>query len=236
MRKMLVFSLVSTVLFPGCGTGAFQTAQSQSSNPSRFTYTRIYCTPDTETHFENVTVELSKTNAAPPAQPLYAGGNRQVSSTLFLGADARWGTHDLENRLNHPAPAAQFVVVLAGVFSVTTTDGKTRQFSAGDVVRVEDTASCKGHITVMGDKPVYLVCAHDLGFRAYLSELIVGQGAQGRGIGRNLVERVQDELARRGRRVLIADVWHDAEPFYRSLGWESPDVVLLRRRLDDGAD
>jgi len=107
---------------------------------------------------------------------------------------------------------------------------------AGDVVRVEDTASCKGHITVMGDKPVYLVYAHDLGFRAYLSELIVGQGAQGRGIGRNLVERVQDELARRGRRVLIADVWHDAEPFYRSLGWESPDVVLLRRRLGDGAD
>jgi predicted N-acetyltransferase YhbS len=78
------------------------------------------------------------------------------------------------------------------------------------------------------------VCAHDLGFRAYLSELIVAQGAKGRGIGRSLVERVQDDLARRGRRVLIADVWHDAEPFYRSLGWEAPDVVLLRRKLGDG--
>jgi hypothetical protein len=33
---------------------------------------------------------------------------------------------------------------------------------------------------------------------------------------------------------LIADVWHDAEPFYRSLGWEPPDVVLLRRKLGDG--
>ena len=78
------------------------------------------------------------------------------------------------------------------------------------------------------------VCAHDLGFRAYLSELIVAQRAKGRGIGRSLVERVQDELSRRGRRVLIADVWHNAEPFYRSLGWEAPDVVLLRRRLGDG--
>jgi uncharacterized cupin superfamily protein len=159
MRKMLLFSLVSAVLLTGCGTGLFQTAQSQSNNPSRFTFTRIYCTPDTETHFENVTVELSKTNVAPPAQPLYAGGNRQVSSTLFVGADARWGTHELENRLNHPAPAAQFVVVLAGVFSVTTTDGQTRQFSPGDVVRVEDTAPCKGHITVVGDKPGYLMFA-----------------------------------------------------------------------------
>jgi len=33
---------------------------------------------------------------------------------------------------------------------------------------------------------------------------------------------------------LIADVWHDAEPFYRSLGSEPPDVVLLRRKLGDG--
>jgi ribosomal protein S18 acetylase RimI-like enzyme len=98
--------------------------------------------------------------------------------------------------------------------------------TAGDLALVwEEDATIAG-----------FVCAHDLGFRAYLSELIVAQGAQGRGIGRNLVERVQDELARRGRRVLIADVWHDAEPFYRSLGWESPDVVLLRRRLGDGAD
>jgi predicted N-acetyltransferase YhbS len=93
--------------------------------------------------------------------------------------------------------------------------------TAGDLALVweDDT-------TIVG-----FVCAHDLGFRAYLSELIVAQGARGRGIGRNLVERIQAELARRGRHTLIADVWHDAEPFYRSLGWESPDVVLLRRKL-----
>jgi len=93
--------------------------------------------------------------------------------------------------------------------------------TAGDLALVwEDDATIAG-----------FVCAHDLGFRAYLSELIVAHAAKGRGIGRNLVERVQDELARRGRHVLIADVWRDAEPFYRSLGWEPPDVVLLRRKL-----
>jgi len=82
---------------------------------------------------------------------------------------------------------------------------------------------------------VGFVCAHDLGFRAYLSELIVAREARGRGIGRRLVERIQAQLARRGRRILIADVWHDAEPFYRSLGWEPPDAVLLRRKLDHRA-
>ena len=97
--------------------------------------------------------------------------------------------------------------------------------TAGDLALVwEEEASIVG-----------FVCAHDLGFRAYLSELIVARGARGRGIGKGLVERIQAVLARRGRSILIADVWHDAEPFYRSLGWEPPDVVLLRRKLDRAA-
>ena len=110
------------------------------------------------------------------------------------------------------------------------------EWSGATLAKAIDTAGDLALVWEEGTAITGFACAHDLGFRAYLSELIVGQGAQGRGIGRNLVERVQDELARRGRRVLIADVWHDAEPFYRSLGWESPDVVLLRRRLGDGAD
>jgi len=97
--------------------------------------------------------------------------------------------------------------------------------NAGDLALVwEDDASLAA-----------FACAHDVGFRAYLSELIVARGARGRGIGKRLVEHIQAELTRRGHRILIADVWHDAEPFYRSLGWEAPDVVLLRRKLDRDA-
>jgi len=104
-----------------------------------------------------VTAELSKTNVVPPAAPLYAGGNQPVSSVLFVGADARWGTHDAESHINHPAPASQFVVVLEGVLLVTTTDGERRRFGPGNVVRVDDTAPCKGHITAFGDKPGFLM-------------------------------------------------------------------------------
>jgi ribosomal protein S18 acetylase RimI-like enzyme len=75
------------------------------------------------------------------------------------------------------------------------------------------------------------ICAHDLGFRAYLSELVVSPAARGQGIGRKLVEHIQAELSGRGRTILIADVWKDAEPFYRALGWSAPEAVLLRRRL-----
>ena len=158
MRRVFALAIVSAILTSGCAAASVN-APIRSQDASRFTYTRIYCASDMETHFENVTVQLTKTNPAPPGSPLYAGGSRPVSTALFVGVDPNWGTHDLKNRLNHPAPAAQFVVVLAGTWSVTTTDGETRRFSPGDVTRVEDTSPCKGHITVAGDKPGLLMFA-----------------------------------------------------------------------------
>jgi predicted N-acetyltransferase YhbS len=82
-----------------------------------------------------------------------------------------------------------------------------------------------------GSEILGFVCAHDLGFRAYLSELIVDIRVRDQGIGTRLVQAVEEALRSREQGVLIADVWRDAEPFYRSLGWQPPDVVLLRKRL-----
>ena len=78
---------------------------------------------------------------------------------------------------------------------------------------------------------VGFVCAHDVGFRGYLSALVVAERARGRGIARQLVGHVEHELAARGCAVLISDVWKEAEGFHRALGWTPPDVVLLRQRL-----
>jgi predicted N-acetyltransferase YhbS len=76
------------------------------------------------------------------------------------------------------------------------------------------------------------VCAHDLGFRAYLSELVVDPTVRHQGIATRLVQTVEAALQDKHQRVLIADVWHDPEPFYKSLGWEPPDAMLLRHRLN----
>jgi hypothetical protein len=132
--------------------GPGQPAQA-SRNPSRIAYLKLYCTPDNNSHFQSVTGKLRKTNFAPPAAPLYIGNNVRASTAFFGGFDARWGAHDLESRLYHPTPAVQSLIILDGDFSITATDGETRRFRPGDVLRLEDTAPCRGHITVVGDKP-----------------------------------------------------------------------------------
>jgi ribosomal protein S18 acetylase RimI-like enzyme len=89
-------------------------------------------------------------------------------------------------------------------------------------------------VWVDGGQILGFACAHDLGFRGYLSALVVAEEARGRGIGRQLVRHVERELAARGCALLISDVWKDAEGFYRALGWTSPDVILLRHTLVQG--
>src|SRR5262249_28045308 len=78
---------------------------------------------------------------------------------------------------------------------------------------------------------VGFACAHDVGFRAYLSALVMSPTSQGQGVGARLFAELERRLAARGCAVVIADVWRDAEDFYRSQGWTPPAVVLLRKRL-----
>ena len=75
------------------------------------------------------------------------------------------------------------------------------------------------------------VCAHNLGFRGYLSELIVSKTARGKNVGARLLERIEDELGARGCPLVIADIWKSAEPFYRKARWKSPGVVLLTKKI-----
>jgi uncharacterized cupin superfamily protein len=96
--------------------------------------------------------ELRAARASNPHRSDFA-----TSRAFFGGFDAGWGAQDLENRLNHPTPAIQFGIVLQGTFSITTTDGETRRLRPGSVFRLEDTSPCKGHITVVGEEPGFLM-------------------------------------------------------------------------------
>ena len=154
-RKTKTFAFVFALL---AWSGYLSASRGEDSrDPSHFTYARLYCAPDGNTHFEDVTVELRKTDFAAPAPPINIGSDFAASRAFFGGFDARWGAQDLEKRLNHPTPAMQFGIVLQGSFSITTTDGETRRLRPGSVFRLEDTSPCKGHITVVGDQPGFLM-------------------------------------------------------------------------------
>jgi hypothetical protein len=73
-------------------SGYVDASRSQGSDdPSRFTYARLYCTADGGTHFQDVTVDLNKKDFAPPAPPIYIGGELPASTAFFGGFDAGWG-------------------------------------------------------------------------------------------------------------------------------------------------
>lgn len=75
------------------------------------------------------------------------------------------------------------------------------------------------------------IFGYDLGFRAYIGGLAVSEKMRNRGIGKNLLQYLENVLRERGCELIIADVWKSAEPFYRKLGWGKPEAVFLRKRL-----
>jgi predicted N-acetyltransferase YhbS len=75
------------------------------------------------------------------------------------------------------------------------------------------------------------ISGHDLGFRAYLSEFAVAESRQHAGIGTALLHSFESALAQRGCRLVVADVYPPAEPFYRKCGWATPAAMLLSHRL-----
>ena len=112
------------------GVSVISSTAKAEDDASRFTYVRLHCTPDNQSHFTDVTIELANENFAPPAAPIAIGGNKPTSRAFIAGFGAHWGAADLQTHLNHPTPAVQLFTVLRGVFSITVTDGETRQLFA----------------------------------------------------------------------------------------------------------
>ncbi len=99
------------------------------------TITRIYATPDGESHFVDVEVPLRNAGdigALSASVPAHGVIFRQTAPDY----DYHW----------HPAPQRQYIVLLDGHIEVETSDGETRRFHGGDVILVEDTVG-RGHRT-----------------------------------------------------------------------------------------
>lgn len=101
-------------------------------------HTRLYADAQGESHFEDVEVDLMLTEYVPPAPPLELSSMTPAQQFGFMRAPAGWSSDW------HPSYERNAFFVLTGEWEVTASDGETRRFPAGSVLRVEDTSG-KGH-------------------------------------------------------------------------------------------
>ena len=103
-------------------------------------YARMYADESGETHFDDVEIELTPTNAAPPAPPINLSS--PIPATQFVyysfpaGYRGEW----------HPVPHRQIFFILSGEIAGEVSDGEVRTFKTGDAVLGEDSVG-KGHRT-----------------------------------------------------------------------------------------
>ncbi|ETA67646.1 GNAT family N-acetyltransferase [Methanolobus sp. WCC1] len=76
---------------------------------------------------------------------------------------------------------------------------------------------------------------HDCGFRAYLSELVVAESEQNKGIGRELLKEGERLLSSQGCHLVIGDIFPPAIGFYEKNGWKCP-LSALRSKLLNNID
>lgn len=94
----------------------------------------------------------------------------------------------------------------------------------------EDDEGIVGTVQLITDMP------ENQPHRADVAKLLVHRRARGTGIGRKLMEAVEDAAREQGRRVLVLDTASDtAERLYERLGWQRVGVVPDYALMPDGA-
>ena len=97
--------------------------------------TRVYSSPDGESHFEDLEIELND-----------AGEIGSLSEQMPVGGIVfRENPPDYDFDWHH-APRRQYIILLDGNIEIEVSDGEVRRFRGGDILLVEDTTG-KGHRT-----------------------------------------------------------------------------------------
>ena len=118
-----------------------------------FKYSKICADDSDETHFKDEEVDLTEADYAPPAPPVWVGPKGTATGVLVLVFPPGW-YGDF-----HPAPKAQWMMVMTGSIEVEVSDGEKRTYTAGtpNFIAFVDDRGSKGHISrVVGDEPLVI--------------------------------------------------------------------------------
>lgn len=111
--------------------------QQDKTNENR-KYVRVYADSTGESHFEDIEIELTAVDFAPPAPPLDVSAFTPATHYGFISAPPGWYGDW------HPTPRRQIFFYLSGEVEVKVSDSEIRRFGPGTIVLAEDTTG-KGH-------------------------------------------------------------------------------------------
>jgi hypothetical protein len=104
----------------------------------KFPYLRLYSDSAGESHFDDVTAELSPMGFVADASPLYVSSTIEAKHLAFFGADASWSSDW------HVSRSRNLFVLISGAWEIEASDGEKRVIRPGDTLLVEDTSG-RGH-------------------------------------------------------------------------------------------
>ncbi len=103
-------------------------------------YLRIYRDVDGVSHFEELEIELSSVEYAPPAPTIDVSAPFAAERAVFFSMPVGWFGDW------HPTPRRQLYCNLGGRLEVAVSDGESHILDRGDVVLLEDLDGA-GHTT-----------------------------------------------------------------------------------------
>jgi len=113
-------------------------------------YLRVYADETGQSHFADLELRLAPVVHSLAMPAVEASEPQPASQFLIVRLPAGWHADW------HPAPAYQYLCVLAGEAELTVGDGDRRRFSVGDVLHLQDIAG-RGHTTrVIGEQDLLL--------------------------------------------------------------------------------
>jgi len=115
---------------------------------------RLYNDESGESHFIDELLEVTASNFAPPAPPIYVSAGVPAMQVVFLFLPAGY-----EGDF-HPAPRRQIMTLISGSLESSSSYGESRMFTPGNTMLVEDTVG-KGHSTRAHDDCVMVVSQLD---------------------------------------------------------------------------
>ena len=122
---------------------------------AKVTIVRVYADDNGESHFDEVGVDLTDFDYAPPAPSLWVSDSLPASGYHFLKSKPAWYDEW------HSIPHRMLMTVLQGELEVEVSDGTSRRLRPGDTMLGEDTRG-KGHRSRAVGADGYLAVVVDL--------------------------------------------------------------------------